>query len=79
MTYTAKGMMPAIGQIVSMRMEKLIIEAEIIDVKSAYGTVRLLVKPVSGSGEQWVEIGRIIAATADRIKTAAINNHRITS
>lgn len=76
MTYTAKGMSVAIGQLVSIRMESLNIECEIMDVKSAYGKARLLVKPVSGTGEQWIELGRVLRALVQPAK--ATNNNRIT-
>jgi len=34
-------------------------EVLITDAKSAYGRVRFLIKPVAGTGEQWVEETRL--------------------
>lgn len=35
-------------------------ECEIVDVRTSWGDVQFLVKPVVGSGEQWVSTSRII-------------------
>jgi hypothetical protein len=56
---TALDMIPAIGARVSVRFESLQIEATIKNVKNAWGQPRLLIAPVSGTGEQWVELGRV--------------------
>jgi hypothetical protein len=34
-------------------------DVEVSDAKLTYGRIRLLIKPVAGSGEQWVESGRL--------------------
>lgn len=41
--------------------EGLLVEVRILDAKSAYGQERLLVSPVSGSGEAWVKADRVTA------------------
>lgn len=59
---TVQTMQSMIGKIVELRFEYLSVSAEVIDAKSSYGKVRLLVKPVSGSGQQWIEESRIFNA-----------------
>jgi len=48
-----------IGQIknyaVSNGSGKMSVKVEILDVKSAYGRERFLIKPIKGEGEIWVE------------------------
>lgn len=56
---TARQMIPAIGVHVFVRFEELSIECWIKDVKNSWGKPRLLVAPVTGKGEQWVELGRV--------------------
>jgi hypothetical protein len=48
-----------IGKTGVLRCEYLSVDVEIIDAKRSYGRTLLLVRPVSGSGEQWVEEGRV--------------------
>jgi hypothetical protein len=48
-----------IGKTGLLRCEYLSIEVTIADAKRSYGRTLLLVRPVSGSGEQWVEEGRV--------------------
>ena len=61
---TARRMIPALGAHVFVRFEDLSIECWIKDVKNSYGNIRLLITPVTGSGEQWIGMGRIV--TSDR-------------
>jgi hypothetical protein len=61
---TAREMMPALGARVLVRFESLRIECTVKDVKNSWGQARLLVVPVAGTGEQWVEMGRIRAEAA---------------
>ena len=63
MVHTAKAMIPAVGQRVSVSMESLTVTCEVLDCKSSYGRVRLLVAPLAGSGSQYVEMSRVSAAT----------------
>ena len=60
MTHTAKQMQPAIGQIIEVGFESISIHCKVLDVKSAWGKIRLLIKPFSGNGEQWIELSRVI-------------------
>ena len=62
MAHTATQMLPAIGQTVRAQFEDLTIDTHVLDVKSSYGRVRLLVSPVSGTGQQWIEVSRLRAA-----------------
>jgi hypothetical protein len=56
---TAREMIPALGAHVLVRFESLTVECWVKDVKNAWGKPRLLIVPVVGSGEQWVELGRV--------------------
>ena len=48
-----------IGKTGMLRCEYLSIDVTIADAKRSYGRTLLLVRPVSGAGEQWVEEGRV--------------------
>lgn len=56
---TAREMLPAIGQTVEVRFEELSVLCTVLDVKTAYGRPRLLIKPLTGTGSQWVELSRV--------------------
>ena len=60
MTITTKEIQDAIGKRAQLTIDKLTFEVRIIDTKSAYGQVRCLVSPESGSGSQWVSVDRIV-------------------
>ena len=64
-THTVNAMRPAIGQTVTVRFESIEVLCTVIDAKSAYGRVRYEVRPVSGSGSQWVELDRVRIAEPD--------------
>lgn len=59
MTMTATEMIPAVGEPVRVRFEDLWIDATVVDVKNVWGKARLLIRPVAGQGQQWVELGRL--------------------
>jgi hypothetical protein len=44
-----------IGKACVLRCEYISVDVTIVDAKRSYGRTLLLVRPVSGSGEQWVE------------------------
>ena len=48
-----------IGKTGALRCEYLSVDVMVADAKRSYGRTLLLVRPVSGSGEQWVEGSRI--------------------
>ena len=48
-----------IGKTGALRCEYLSVDVTIVDAKRSYGRTLLLVRPVAGSGEQWVEEGRV--------------------
>jgi hypothetical protein len=48
-----------IGKSGALRCEYLSVDVTVADAKRSYGRTLLLVRPVSGSGEQWVEESRI--------------------
>ncbi len=55
-----------IGKTGLLRCEYLSIGVTIVDAKRSYGRTLLLVRPVSGSGEQWVEEGRVSSIENNR-------------
>jgi hypothetical protein len=58
---TTSELAPLIGRRVSAKFESLWVECTILECKQAYGRVRLLISPLEGSGEQWVDETRILA------------------
>jgi len=48
-----------IGKTGVLRCEYLSVDVTIVDAKRSYGRTLLLVRPVSGNGEQWVEESRV--------------------
>ena len=61
---TVRELTPAIGARVSVRFESLTIACTVLDAKNTWNKVRILVQPVAGQGEQWIELGRLVAAPA---------------
>lgn len=55
---TVNQLHPTIGQVVVVRMESFGIDMLVKDVKQSYGQIRLLVAPLNGTGEAWVDISR---------------------
>jgi len=64
-TLTVNTMRPSIGQTVLVRFESIAVKCTVTDAKSAYGRIRLEVRPVSGTGSQWVELDRIAGPVED--------------
>jgi len=48
-----------IGKTGVLRCEYLSVDVTIVDAKRSYGRTLLLVRPLAGAGEQWVEEGRV--------------------
>lgn len=73
---TAKQMQVAIGARINVRCESMQIECIVEDVKNSWGQARLLVRPVAGTGQQWVEMSRVRVpeppAGADPAKAAYV-------
>jgi len=67
MIYTANNMIQAVGKTVQVRVEKWFIPMTVLDAKSAYGVPRILVTPVSGEGEAWVEMSRVKMASITEV------------
>lgn len=65
---TAREMVPAIGAtvLVSVGVGDIAITCKVVDVKTAWNQVRLLVSPVAGKGEAWVELSRLRRDVAPR-------------
>ena len=59
MSCTANNMIQAVGHVVQVKVEKWFIPMTVLDAKSAYGVPRVLVTPVSGEGEAWVDLSRL--------------------
>jgi len=55
----ASSLALCIGKTCVLRYEYLSINVTIADAKRSYGRTLLLVRPVSGAGEQWVEESRV--------------------
>lgn len=73
MANTAKEMIVAVGSKVLVRCEDLWVTCIVEDVKNAYGKERLLVRPVVGECNQWVEMGRIVRALPDVVVVDPVN------
>jgi hypothetical protein len=58
-------MIPAVGQTVQVRFEDLKITAQVVDVKMAWGRPRLLIEPVAGQGQQWIELPRVVGLVSE--------------
>lgn len=56
---TVNELIPAVGQNVSVRFESVIVHCRVMDAKSSYGKVRLLVTPLDGCDSQWIELSRL--------------------
>ena len=48
-----------IGKSGALRCEYLSVDVTVADAKRSYGRTLLLVRPVAGTGEQWVEASRV--------------------
>jgi len=66
MSAPAKQTAAAIGKEALLLSEKSFqIPVKIISLKEAYGRLRLLVSPVGGIGEEWVDVSRIMAVIGE--------------
>ena len=54
-----------IGKSGALRCEYLSVDITVADAKRTYGRTLLLVRPVAGTGEQWVEENRVRWAAED--------------
>ena len=63
MTHTVNSMSRAIGQVVNIKLESFRVPMTVLDVKSAWGEIRLLVSPVNGLGQAWVTLARVSKAS----------------
>ena len=50
----------AIGKYFKLPIEEIIVDVMVKDVKAAFGRVDVLVAPVSGSGQKWVNSARLL-------------------
>ncbi len=62
---TAVTMIPAVGKVVNVNVESWTIPMTVVDVKNAWGKVRLEVVPVGGAGRQWIELTRVAMVLRD--------------
>ena len=69
---TAREMVPALGSrvLISSGIGEIEIMVSVIDVKTSWNQVRLLVSPVSGSGSAWVELSRLRHGSAELLEVA---------
>ena len=61
---TATQMIPAVGQVVYLKTNALLVSCKVVDVKHAYGTARLQLEPVCGKGRTWVNLSSVQAMDA---------------
>lgn len=54
----AKELSEWIGKSIAVTFGDLSFECEVTDAKSAYGNLRLQIKPRSGTGETWIDSAR---------------------
>jgi len=57
--YTGRDLSLPIGCNVTINLDGLSVDCLVLDTKSAWGMLRLLVKPVAGNGEKWIDSGRL--------------------
>ena len=62
----------AIGKTGLLRFDALSVSVKIMDAKTAYGNVRYLVTPVSGTGSVWVDSSRVSFENSEKEKENAI-------
>jgi hypothetical protein len=65
--YTVTEMLPAVGALVQLRAGsggELWIDCTVVDVKNSWGKNRLLVRPLAGDGQVWVELSSVRPAVA---------------
>jgi hypothetical protein len=55
---SVKEMADLIGATVQVKVEGFTVPMVVSDVKIAYGNKRLLVSPVGGTGQSWVDAAR---------------------
>jgi hypothetical protein len=58
-----------VGQTLTVKLESLRVECVVHDCKWVYGSVRLLVEPVRGSGRQWVDRGRVDDSNSRQVRS----------
>lgn len=70
--HTARNMAPAIGQRVDVAcgIGNIAFTAVVQDVKSSWGNIRLLVRPLNGQGESWIELSRLRPCQSSAINSA---------
>jgi len=64
MRQTVQELTPAIGAVVLVRYQEIVVECRVRDAKASYGKVRLLVHPIAGRGCQWIELSRLVVESA---------------
>lgn len=69
---TAKEMTPAIGATVeiSTGVGEMTVTARVLDAKTSWNQVRLLVAPLAGTGTAWIELSRLRRAAAPTMAVA---------
>lgn len=61
MKVTYGSMVKMVGKTAKLNMEGLTVFVHVLDVKTAFGRVDVLVQPVAGSGEKWVSSDKVTA------------------
>lgn len=58
--YTGRELSLPIGCNVTINLDGLSVDCIVLDTKASWGQFRLLVKPVAGDGEKWIDAGRLL-------------------
>lgn len=62
---TAREMIPAVGARVYLRAQGLQVACVVVDVKNSYGTARVQLEPICGTGRTWVNAASVAPMAED--------------
>jgi hypothetical protein len=70
---TATQMIPAIGAQVEVATDfSVTVSCRVRDVKVAWGNIRLLVEPVAGSGQSWIDLSRLRQSSGRNLRNLQV-------
>lgn len=77
-TVSIREMADLLGKTVQVKIDGFSVPMTINDVKIAYGNKRLLVSPLGGSGEQWIDASRADVAlpVGKPVQSRAVEAHK---
>ncbi len=65
--------LPPIGSVVRVRMEMLEVDCRVLETGASYGRTRIVVTPMSGAGEQRIELGRLVPIKQPLVGYVVVN------